>query len=255
MRAFLAVLAATVTLSGPAAAQQAFVASGDAREAAIGGEPQPWGTASDAVFTASAHDFNFVVGTGTEGPTNTTTGTRNCAAGNCVWAAGLQIPSGAQIIGVRLSACDGDNTQQVRFWLLRSSSVPGGMPELLTPVTGTGTTATPGCTTFAAALPIPHTVRNDLNGYDMLVTAPPGASLEWIQYRVLYRLQVSPAPGTATFPNDVPTTHPFFRFVEALAAAGVTGGCSAGSYCPDAAVTRGQMAVFLATALGLHFPN
>jgi S-layer family protein len=40
-----------------------------------------------------------------------------------------------------------------------------------------------------------------------------------------------------------------------LASAGITGGCGPGSYCPDAAVTRGQMAVFLATALGLHFPN
>jgi hypothetical protein len=73
--------------------------------------------------------------------------------------------------------------------------------------------------------------------------------------RLVYRLQVSPAPATATFPNDVPTTHPFFRFVQALAAAGITGGCSAGSYCPNSPVTRGEMAVFLATALGLHFAN
>ena len=71
----------------------------------------------------------------------------------------------------------------------------------------------------------------------------------------MYRLQVSPAPATATFPNDVPTSHPFFRFVEALAAAGITGGCGTGSYCPDAPVTRGQMAVFIANALGLHFAN
>lgn len=72
---------------------------------------------------------------------------------------------------------------------------------------------------------------------------------------VTWRRTVSPAPGTATFPNDVPTTHPFFRFVEALAAAGITGGCAGGSYCPDSPVTRGQMAVFLAAALGLHWAN
>jgi hypothetical protein len=59
---------------------------------------------------------------------------------------------------------------------------------------------------------------------------------------------------TATFPNDVPTTHPFFRFIEALAASGITAGCDAGSFCPDDPVTRGQMAVFLVAALGLHFP-
>jgi hypothetical protein len=49
--------------------------------------------------------------------------------------------------------------------------------------------------------------------------------------------------------------HPYFRFIEALAAAGITSGCGAGNYCPDRNVTRGEMAVFLAKALGLHFPN
>lgn len=69
-----------------------------------------------------------------------------------------------------------------------------------------------------------------------------------------YKLQVSPAPATATF-GDVPTNHPFFQFVEALAASGITGGCGSGNYCPNSPVTRGQMAVFLAKALGLHFTN
>jgi hypothetical protein len=69
-----------------------------------------------------------------------------------------------------------------------------------------------------------------------------------------YRLRVSPAPAVATFPNDVPTNHPFFRFIEALAAAGITSGCAPLSYCPDNPITRGEMAVFLAAALGLHWP-
>lgn len=66
---------------------------------------------------------------------------------------------------------------------------------------------------------------------------------------------VSVSTGNAAAPGCGPTTHPFFRYVEALAAAGITGGCAPVSYCPDAPVTRGQMAVFLSTALGLHFPN
>jgi hypothetical protein len=68
-----------------------------------------------------------------------------------------------------------------------------------------------------------------------------------------WRRQVSPAPATATFPADVPVSSPLHRFVEALAATGVTGGCGPGAYCPDAAVTRGQMAVFLSVALGLNW--
>ncbi len=67
-----------------------------------------------------------------------------------------------------------------------------------------------------------------------------------------YVLQVSPAPPNATF-SDVPTSHPFFQFIEALAASGITGGCGGGKFCPEAPLTRGQMAVFLAKALGLQF--
>jgi hypothetical protein len=71
-------------------------------------------------------------------------------------------------------------------------------------------------------------------------------------FRIGYKLQISPDPTTATF-ADVPVGHPFHRFVEALYASGITGGCGGGNYCPDAPVTRGQMAVFLAGALGLHW--
>ncbi len=72
--------------------------------------------------------------------------------------------------------------------------------------------------------------------------------------RLLFRRQISPAPALATF-GDVPPSHPFFQFVEALATSGITAGCGSGNYCPDAALTRGQMAVFLAKALGLHWPG
>jgi S-layer homology domain len=68
-----------------------------------------------------------------------------------------------------------------------------------------------------------------------------------------FELQVSPAPPAATF-GDVPTTHVFFQFIEALNASGITAGCGSGNFCPDAPLTRGQMAVFLSKALGLHFP-
>ena len=73
-------------------------------------------------------------------------------------------------------------------------------------------------------------------------------------YRVTirYRLQVSPPPATATF-GDVPTGHSFFQFVEALANSGITAGCGNGNFCPDQPLTRGQMAVFLSKALGLHW--
>jgi len=76
----------------------------------------------------------------------------------------------------------------------------------------------------------------------------------WVE--IWWHRAVSPPPATASF-NDVPTTHPFFQYIEALKASGVTGGCQASPplYCPSGSLTRGQMAVFLAKALGLHWPN
>jgi hypothetical protein len=70
---------------------------------------------------------------------------------------------------------------------------------------------------------------------------------------VWWRRTVSDPPATPTF-GDVPGSHPFYAFIEALAKSGVTGGCGGGNYCPESPLTRGQMAVFLSKALGLHWP-
>ena len=77
-------------------------------------------------------------------------------------------------------------------------------------------------------------------------------SLRIAAVRIGYKLQVSPDPAGATF-ADVPHGHPLHQFVEALAASGITFGCGGGNFCPDAPITRGQMAVFLAGGLGLHW--
>ena len=70
--------------------------------------------------------------------------------------------------------------------------------------------------------------------------------------RITWRRQVSDPPAQPTF-GDVPDTHPFYQYIEALSASGITGGCGNDNYCPNAPLTRGQMAVFLAKALGLHW--
>jgi hypothetical protein len=61
-----------------------------------------------------------------------------------------------------------------------------------------------------------------------------------------------PAPTQQTF-ADVPLNHPFAKWIYQLAAEGITGGCamSPAQYCPDASVTRAQMAVFLIRAFSL----
>jgi hypothetical protein len=177
---------------------------------------------------------------------------RSCVSADpCVWLAGVSLPSGARITGLELEACDGDSASKVSFGLRRH---PAPMQDAVPVVIGasTGIADTPGCALFPVAAD--HTVDNAANSYVAEVLAAPGVDVRFGALRVVYQLQVSPAPSAATF-LDVPTTHPFFQFVEALAASGVTGGCGGGNFCPDAPVTRGQMAAFLSKALGLHFQD
>jgi len=49
--------------------------------------------------------------------------------------------------------------------------------------------------------------------------------------------------------GDVPDISPFCRWIEELARRGVVGGCGGGNYCPTAAVSREQMAVFVLRTL------
>ena len=74
----------------------------------------------------------------------------------------------------------------------------------------------------------------------------------WVEVR--WHRTVSPPPAIASF-NDVPTNHPFFQYIEAIHAAGITAGCGGGNFCPDQPITRKQEAAFIAKALGLHWPN
>lgn len=49
----------------------------------------------------------------------------------------------------------------------------------------------------------------------------------------------------APYFTDVPSSNPYFKFIQKLKDLGITGGCTASTYCPDEAVTRGDMAVFI----------
>jgi len=57
-----------------------------------------------------------------------------------------------------------------------------------------------------------------------------------------------PAVGGSTGFGDVATSYWAAAWVKQLAAEGITSGCGGGNYCPDATVSRAQMAVFLLKA-------
>jgi len=72
--------------------------------------------------------------------------------------------------------------------------------------------------------------------------------------QIVWKRQISPPPEVATF-DDVPSSDAGWAHVEALAASGITAGCGGGNFCPEATLTRRQMAVFLAKALGLQWTD
>jgi hypothetical protein len=104
-----------------------------------------------------------------------------------------------------------------------------------------------------------YTVNNDAEfgfGGQLIVKVELGTNGPDCAFKgvdIWYTQQVSPAPGAPTF-NDVPVSDPAFQFIEALAASQISVGCGGGNYCPDAPLTRRQMAVFLAKAFGLYWP-
>ncbi len=175
------------------------------------------------------------------------------SSGGGRWWAPLRVPDGARIEGVSLEGCDSTSTGQLLYGLRRTRFDDGA--DIL-PVGGTGTDAAFGCTYSTKYFDDPLTIDNSNYDYWLFVQweGDFSSSLRFQAVQVGYWLQVSPAPTTYVTFNDVPESHPFFQFVEALAYSGITAGCGGDNYCPDAPLTRGQMAVFLAKALGLAWP-
>lgn len=64
-------------------------------------------------------------------------------------------------------------------------------------------------------------------------------------------LRLPLGPSTVTTFDDVRAGTNFTAHIEALRVAGLTNGCGGNSFCPDAPVTRQEMAAFLARALDL----
>ena len=163
----------------------------------------------------------------------------------------VHLPSGALLEAITTYTNDTDAVGSVAYTLLVADL---GAGTSTTPF-NFATTGTPGIERVLRPVSPAITVNNDRRSYSLCIFhGAIGGTNQNAGATFWYRLQVSPAPATATF-GDVPVGSSIHRFVEALAASGITGGCGGGNYCPDAPLTRGQMAVFLAAALGLHFPN
>ena len=179
--------------------------------------------------------------------------------GTALYVAPLELPDGAEIFQVCVYANDPDTF----------SLVVAAINRVLLPASGqfTGEDEVVGS----------NVVADYDTGYDVVCTAPfsyvfrhfddnlgenlfhqvratinANAGLGAVQ--IHWRRQVSAPPVVATF-NDVSVIDPGFKFIEALVASGGIAGCGGGNYCPDAPLTRRQMAVFLSKALGMHWTD
>jgi S-layer family protein len=153
-----------------------------------------------------------------------------------------------------LEACDTSVTTEAVARLWACAEAPGSCT--IVGEARSGIAEAPGCRKFFASLPYPYLqVRNWNFMYFVDVFGTDGTNNVPVDFRSVRfgsLRQVSPPPAVATF-DDVPPSHPFFRHIEALAEARISGGCGNGRYCPDRPLTRGEMAVLLAEALGINF--
>ncbi len=177
------------------------------------------------------------------------------------WAdAQLQLPDGVLFYGVRSWARDTDASDDIHLFVYEHcqgdyTGTDVTSTLLIDDDITSGTTGNQSNYDGASGGPI--TIDNTSCVYRVRVrlgsgSICQGSGLQLMKVRAEWRRQISPAPATASF-SDVPTGHIFFQHIEALVDSGITSGCGATTYCPDAYVTRGQMAVFLAKALGLHW--
>jgi uncharacterized repeat protein (TIGR01451 family) len=133
-----------------------------------------------------------------------------------ILAPSITAPEGAAIGATGLSASVESHAGAAYAWTLEGGTITGGQ----------GTSAI----TFDAGAP-GTTMVLAVAESDAVCTSP---AAQW--------------PVQVDF-LDVAPAHMFHAFVVAIARSGVTAGCGGGNYCPDASVTREQMAVFLLKSL------
>lgn len=175
-------------------------------------------------------------------------------AGGSDFLAPIHLPDGAVITHLELDACVEDRTRHNIVALIEEACDPD--VPCHSDTMGLAIAAGEGCLKTFGGQSWPP-VDNRRKIYRIGVTFHKISSAEPAglkAVRIYYAMNPPPAPATPTF-SDVPTTHPFYRWVEAMAAAGFTAGCGDGKFCPDAPVTRGQMSVFISKAADLYIPQ
>jgi len=220
-----------------------------------------YGTSNLSYYVIDAADLTpIATGVAYNGISNFQLRYSSSCIGLC-FVAPVHLPAGASVQYIEIDYYDGSASGEVQA-NLGVCDITGESCAFQATDAGCATSIcsgvgfAPGFSLSSGSFSTPFTVDNFLAKYELFAgnTSPDG-STAISQIIIGYRLQVSAAPALPTF-TDVPTNSIYYQFIEALAAAGITGGCNQVplQYCPDRPITRAEMAVFLAKALGLSFP-
>ena len=204
----------------------------------------------DGLDVANVHAYQFQANTTSDLILDDGNGYRYFGATAVPYmGAPVTLPPGVQLDTITASYCS-ENDGDLVFTLWDGGSAGAGIVPIGEPVY-----SHPGCrTSILGQSGVGYLAAKGHPLYLVVYFAGGGVegATKFNNVSIAYRRTVSPAPAQATF-SDVPASDFGFQYVEALAASGVTGGCGGNDYCPDDPVTRRQMAIFLAKALGLHW--
>ena len=222
--------------------------------------PRTYGTKAVSYVAVAAADFAPKAG-GSPYDTDLS-GRRWGLLGPVGFFAPIRLPSGAMPVYLELQFFDTNSSASVMVTLQECEPLTGsctnhpiaGITGCYTGFVCSGDVNAPGLgSAFADLAPDAATVNDSSNTWSLYAQTNVGDGTVKIAGVIVgYVLQVSPAPVAATF-ADVPTSHPYYRFIEALAKSGVTVGCGGGNFCPDHVITRQEVATWLARALGLQW--
>lgn len=244
-----------------------------AREAHLAAESQStFGTSATGYSPVSGAEFYPQTDTSGDASYGFLVGGRFCESGNRFYRAQISsLPHGVKVDQARIWIYDEASGDDLSVSLIRTCQPSGaGDPTNVvldsrssSGMSGNQTLTLGACIPPSDPCPIDEDIDLEHCSYEFRVAFASavvgnncvgGSALRIQKARAEWKRQISPAPDTATF-GDVPTGHLFFQQIEALAASGITAGCGGGDFCPNDPLTRGQMATFLAKALGLHWTD
>ena len=137
------------------------------------------------------------------------------------------------------------NTSEFSQRIVFSSSPPSGPPAGGTGIFLSGMLFETGATVTVGGAAATNVVVNSSTSITATTPARPGGSLNDIAVSNPSGLAGTLRNGWIANFNDVPNSQQFYSYITTLVANQVTVGCGGGNYCPDANVTRQQIAVFL----------